>query len=371
MELLKKRKLSQSQQKVYHYILERINDGSLMVGSRVPPEMELAKVLEVNRMNVQVTLRYLETHGILFRNKRGGTVVVTKPTPFMLGDLKRNTTKFVSVITPLDSAAERIHWNQTIRDALEKGLQEKGLSLHVVEIPRENDPAAMERYLREWAKSGPVALLFVSHYPLNEMMKDHPEIFFKYHRNVFVFGRDVIDWSFFPYNTVSVDLFNEGVMAAEYAFSHTYNQIFFGIQNFFMHCRWITSRREGLRCGIQRLSDGGLTLEDAILENDLEKVIKEIDSGNKVMIVAANDEIAVHFIDAIASATGKTPGADYGIISFDNNGEYKKYHLTTIAPPLDKIGKTLAKMIASVSGRVSDCTSFIKIKSTLVQGKTC
>jgi GntR family histidine utilization transcriptional repressor len=60
---------------VKQYILERIADGSLRAGARVPSENELVRELEVARMTANRALRELAADGVLVRVAGVGTFV--------------------------------------------------------------------------------------------------------------------------------------------------------------------------------------------------------------------------------------------------------------------------------------------------------
>ena len=65
---------------------------------------------------------------------------------------------------------------------------------------------------------------------------------------------------------------------------------------------------------------------------------------NARAVVAANDEIAAGICDA-AALKKIIPGTDFGLIGFDDNSKYRKYNLTSISPPLEKIGVKLAELV--------------------------
>lgn len=364
------KKMNIPQQSVYNYILERIMDKRLPVGSRIPTEMELAGLLKTNRMNVHNALNHLEEHGLLFRNKRGGTTVACMPSSFMIGELKRKVNRFVTVLNPLLPEFAHLHWNPEITGVLKKELEQHGLSLNVVNVCGIADEKEMAKKLKKLAHEGAAALLCISCMDLNDMLAAHPEIFFNYHRNVFVFARDIVQWNSFPYNIVSVDLFNEGVIAAEHCCAQGYDHVFYGYIKAVNGRDWVNARRDGLRCGLQRMSGGTIRPNEVILEESAEELITAVSRGKKVMLVAAADHIAVDFINKIRSATGKTPGTDYGVISFDNDEKTIKYGLTTIVPPLHEIGKALAELIIAEVEHESTRTTFIKIKSQLLKRTT-
>jgi GntR family transcriptional regulator, histidine utilization repressor len=62
-------------QKVKHYVLERIEGGTLRAGERVPSENELVRELAVSRMTANRALKELTADGVLVRLAGVGTFV--------------------------------------------------------------------------------------------------------------------------------------------------------------------------------------------------------------------------------------------------------------------------------------------------------
>jgi DNA-binding LacI/PurR family transcriptional regulator len=366
----KSRKMNPVQEAVYNYIVERISDKRYSVGSRIPTEMALAEKLGVNRMAVHKALNHLQGHGLLFRNKRGGTTVAIMPSTFTIGELKRKTGRFVAVLNPLPPGSAHIHWNATIINSLKASLAANDLDIKEIDAKGITDIATLSETFKKLAHEGVVALLCISFDHLSRLMEESPETFFKYHRNIFMYARDIVNWSIFPYNAVSVDLFNEGVMAAEHAFDHGCDHVFFGIKDSVRECEWLKARVNGVTCGLRRLSGDAIALQEVNHDQSMEELLNAINLGRRVMLVAAADMIAVDFIETIKATTGKLPGRDYGLISFNDDSQFKKYNLTTIAPPLQEIGETLGNLIVESVADSRNQTAFIKLKSRLKPGKT-
>ena len=60
-------------EKVKEYLLERILDGTYVPDLPIPPERELASLLDVNRMTVRRAVEELMYDGYLIRKKGSGT----------------------------------------------------------------------------------------------------------------------------------------------------------------------------------------------------------------------------------------------------------------------------------------------------------
>lgn len=57
-------------------LLGKINNGTIPVGERLPPEAEYAQQLGVSRSTLRLAFSQLEQQGIIKRKKRGGTEVI-------------------------------------------------------------------------------------------------------------------------------------------------------------------------------------------------------------------------------------------------------------------------------------------------------
>ena len=62
---------------------------------------------------------------------------------------------------------------------------------------------------------------------------------------------------------------------------------------------------------------------------------------------------------------------DFGLIGFDNNPVFRTYNLTTIAPPIERIGRILAQ---AISGRLLPMDQFssvvMRVPSRVIERST-
>lgn len=64
-------------QKVSDRILEKVRDGDLRVGDKLPPEAEYASELGVSRSTLRLAFTELERIGVLLRRRRAGTQIIS------------------------------------------------------------------------------------------------------------------------------------------------------------------------------------------------------------------------------------------------------------------------------------------------------
>lgn len=61
--------------KVNNYIWKRISNGELKIGDKLPPERELAEILNISRNSVREGIKILESMGVLCSQHGGGNYV--------------------------------------------------------------------------------------------------------------------------------------------------------------------------------------------------------------------------------------------------------------------------------------------------------
>jgi DNA-binding LacI/PurR family transcriptional regulator len=362
-----------SQEKIYNYLLDNIADGKFGENARIPTESELSKSFDTNRMNAHFAIKELERFGILRRNKKQGTFVNRVPRPYSFGELKSVTTRRVCVLNHCPPLFRHIHWNDRIMSALENVLKAESIEMVYRDISGINELKEYRQLLKELVCEGCNALLIVSDHDVEGVISQHPEIFFEFHNNVFIFDRGISNWQDWPYNVVSVNVFGDSVMVADYLLSKGYDNVYFcrktGFESF-----WLRERQRGLDFGFKRGSGGKSKLNVMEFAQSDESFIKRIKQKAKhepVVLIAPNDEVAAFIID-IAASHSLTAGKDFMLISFDDNSKYREYNLTTVSPSLEKIGRRLGEMIKkNINNENSGETACIKIDSELIIRETC
>jgi GntR family transcriptional regulator, histidine utilization repressor len=75
-------------QSIKDHVLGKIQDGSWLEGSAIPPEQSLAKAFDVSRMTVNRALNELSNEGVLYRVQGSGTFVSERKYQAMLLQIK-------------------------------------------------------------------------------------------------------------------------------------------------------------------------------------------------------------------------------------------------------------------------------------------
>lgn len=365
--------MNQIQEKIYKYLLDNISGGMFGENTRIPTENELGKLFGTNRMNAYFAIKELERSGILRRNKKQGTFVKSIPSPYSLGELKSAVTRRVCVLIQCSPSIHHIHFSNRTLSPLEILLHSKGIKVDYKDIYGIK-LGEYKSFLAELIDSGCNALILVADGTGEGVALDHPELLSDFHNNIFIFDPGQAAWQNMPYNVVTVNIFGEGVTSADYLLSKGYRDICF--------CRqgspervWLRERFRGIECAFRRSG-----LKTVPLSTELEpkghngaffRKLKKSEGNGTTALIAMNDSLAAEIVDEAADY-GIQFGKGIGLVSFDDNKEFRSYDLTTIYPSYDKIGELLAKMvIGNIDKRESSGQIVcVKVDSKLIERRT-
>lgn len=337
---------------IYQYLLESIVHGRYRPDDRIPTEQELGEMFTAHRQDAHYAVKQLHQMGILRRQRKQGTFVERVPLPYQMGELKSVTTRRVCVLNTIAPDLQHIHWNQRLISPLENTLREYRIDVQFENISHLSDFTQCSDFLSDLIAHGFNALVLIPHFAADhsEQLSIRPELLFEFHNNVFIFDRGVHRWNDWPYNIVSINVFNEGVMVAQHLLKREIQQIVFCCHPL-KNSTWQQERCNGLQYGLYRETQGHqeLICSDYIRGQDNPKFFQQVKkwiSKGSTALVAENDEAAVDILK-VAASLGLEAGKDFSLVGFDDNSKYQSYNLTTVSPSLERIGKTLATMIQS------------------------
>ncbi len=356
--------VNKEQYRVYQYIAGSLIEGSLALGSKLEPEFELAKKFSTTRMNVYRAIKQFERRGIVQRSKRAGTTVAMPLTQDLLRQLKSEVSRRVCVIHSRNRY-EYLHWNQTFQRTLRESLGSEGITIDEIHLDSICDRAALKEKLMELTDSGITAFVLSVRGAEDEFLVENSDLFFQYHRKIFVYQSGALSWMHWPFHTVTVNIFGEGCLAAEYLFARGITHIAYcrneiSSQNYLDFNK---ERLQGVKFTLRRLTDGTSRPDEWI---GLEEICRNYRlHDGKYALIAGNDQLAAEIIDYFEK---QGLGRPENLISFDNNAEYRKYRLTTIAPPHAEAAAALGKLILENIDIDSECNSvsYIKINSEVI-----
>ena len=366
--------MNPQQEKIYNYLLDNISGGVLGENKRIPTENELGQLFGTNRMNAHRAIKELEHSGVFRRNKKQGTFVRSIPSPYSFGELKSAAVRRVCILNQCSPAMHHIHLNSRVLSPLETLLRSKGIDVNFKDIYGISKMDKYKSFLAGLIDSGYNALILVADGTGEGIAFKHPELLSDFYNNVFIFDPGQAIWQNMPYNVVTVNIFGEGIMAADYLLSKGYRDICF-CQQISLERIWVRERFRGLECAFRRsglkITPNSVELEAGRDNSVFFKKLKKTGGNGTAALIAMNDSFAVDIINE-AAVHGIKFGQGIGLISFDDNTEFRSYDLTTIAPSFDKIGERLAKMVIDNINKEesADQVACIKIDSKLIIRRT-
>lgn len=365
--------MNKHQEKIYNYLLERISSGEFVENKRIPTENELGEIFSTNRMNAHSAVKELERFGILFRNKKRGTFVKRVPSRYSMGQLKCNVLRRVCILNMAASRIQHIHFNDKILTPLESHLHTKNISIYHKDIKGVKTVEEYKKFLSEQVDYGCNALVLIADGSGEGVVFDYPELLSDFHKNVFVYDPGQSIWQNMPYNVVTVNLFGEGILAADHLHSQGYRNLVF-CQRAGTDRVWLNERLKGIECSIRRHGldciPKTVLFGPDISQKTFYHELKETAKNKKTALIVMNDELAAQIIDE-AAAAGISFGEEIGLVSFDDNSMFRSYDISTVAPSLDKIGEELAGLIIdNIDNELNDKVVCVKVESKLIIRRT-
>lgn len=345
-------------------LLKNILNGVYKPGERIPTEMELAKRFQSNRMNAQLAVRDLERRGFVTRQRRKGTFVNSNLSKEKITQCLARTKKNIHVLL-FAGKTNTLHWDKTTFNVMESSLNEKGYTIIYKEIDRKNLKKDLEIFLKELREEG-CAGLVVFPYAYEELFSEKESFLEILDIPVYLFDKTNLYWNHpsLTCHRISLDPFYEGVMLGRSLAGERMERIIY-FENVDSH--FAELRKDGLRAGLKRESSWKGEL---IVLKDVKLLLEEIENGvEPPVVVFPNDARAVMVIDLLEKEGLKYP-RDYYVIGFDNNPAYRSYNLTTVAPPLEKIGELFSKLILDKTWVTDDNLVTIRVSSSIIERKS-
>lgn len=359
--------MNSGQHRIYSYLINEMLEGRLAYNSRIEPEIELGKRLGTTRMNAHRAIKHLEKRGIVSRDRQDGTIVKRRITASVARELRSDLAGRVGVVHSRN-CYEFLHWNEALVKNLQSELKDTGLTLEDVNMEHVSTREQLKSELKRLTDSGFSAIILSLRGNEDRFYMDNADILFQYHRNIFIYQSGAENWHELPFHTVTVNLFSEGRIAAEYLAERSCEHIAYCTQ-IDEEPQWSSERWMGLNFGLRRCFDGKVEAERW---TGLENIHRNfIEGGGKHVLVGRNDETAAAIIDYFKERKLEL-GRDFQIMGFDDNVRYRDYELTTIAPPHEEIGKNLGELISKYADVSADggTTCYLKVDSRIIKRKS-
>lgn len=377
----------------------KIREGEWPAGAMLPSRRDLAREYGVSSLTVDRAVSHLIAEGLLRADDRRGTFV-TRPeateTDKVSGTLEtifgretgavtpltvKTTPATVGIIAPLYVYSNDHHelhnfWMRLLLHLLEQDLSGDGKTTHFfnqIKAPNQ-PPVPLSEAIAEARASGIDALAVVAFsFDPKDVDSDLAPLLGG--------GIPVVCVTIGPLVRPIPHVFYDGVSAGYDAASHLLQRGYTDIRYFSpFRSAWVSQRLEGIRAAVEHAS-GSASLQVVpesvpvwILDNDPETSGYEaagavLDAGIAgAGVVCANDGIAVGLLRA-AAERGLTAGTDFGLVGFDDRPDARTLGLTTMRPPMEEIGKEMARLLSrAMQGEKTDLQ--VRLRSHLIPRRT-
>ncbi len=331
--------------RIYSDILDRIQNGDLMPGQRLPTERELVDLYGVSRPTVAKALSRLQQEGIIDRRAGSGSYVaeISDPEPavesryFGLLIPKLGVTEIFEPICARIAQLSRYNnfhllWSDS--------------TAHKAASTAEHFEEACVRYLDQKIDG----LFFV---PL-ELVPECRETNERIVRRLVATGVPVVllDSDYLPYperspfDLVGVDNIRAGYRAAEHFLKQGAIRVDFVYRPFSAHT--VESRLNGCRLA---LAERGISMPTNwihIGEPDDPDFVDRLMHSGAENLVCANDATAISLMHSLQKRPENVPG-DVRVIGFDNVkfAEYARIPLSTFRQPCSELGEIAVELMMS------------------------
>lgn len=356
--------------KIYRDILKRIAAEEIKGGEKLPPEIMLAKMFHTNRMNAREAVKELESNGLVVRKKRIGTSLRESIDLNAVSGLIKEVNRIVYVL--YSATPHWIHWNNSSFQALENEVAAAGYSVIYEHIPTVSTRENHIQLLNKITEIGASALVIFPDMEDWEFLKDNGDLLLDFQMPVYMLNRSGEPMALDMVSFISMDPFGDGIIMGTLLRRSQCRNIVM-INDATGQCFWGHKRYEGLLVGLSRGNGVVVSPPENIL-SDSEGFTKVRDQiiqcKGDMVVVGANNHFAAQFID-YAKKQGLSTPADYQMIAFDDNPLFRSYNLTSLAVPMESVGRLFGKLICDRSwledyrGKVS-----IRVNSELVVRET-
>ncbi len=362
--------MQRAREEIYNYLVKQILQGDISPNDPIPTETRLAEMFRANRMDARFAVRILEQKGVVRRKKRQGTRLSRIPSPSLARDLTSALCREAHVIaTP---GNDPIHWSHLTLQEMERTLKEDGYAMVLEGLPAGADRAGLEEMLERIAAKGAAALVLMPTLEETRLYLANLDLLYQYHSNIYVFDYGGTPPEKWPFHVLSLHPFGEGAQVAQYLYDSGFRRIAFLPQEGMARVYWTQQRELGLCYGLLRASNGSLRPESWRLPSNGDEVCRRLAKARgRYAVVAANDQHAAWLLDRARRAGLEAP-RDFSLVSFDNDPRFRSCNLTTVAPPLARIGRMIAQLVSGKLLPKEDGNRLcVSVKSEIIERGTC
>lgn len=356
--------ISSEYRRIENDLRRRIETGQWSVGTMLPSRRELAKEYGVSPLTIERAITHLIADGTLRADNRRGTFVargfavrndssLTHPGAFP----QRVATVGIIALDYSFDQANRDHknyWDRRIVEEMEQVFSEWGHSTIVLNRAHKNGmPSTPLADSLQMALANKIDAIAIICFDLAPAVVDTTLA----RTN---FGEIPVACILTAPLTLPVPhVFYENHRAGYQAAHHLLQQDYQQITVFSpFTAPWVKERASGMR---QAIKDAGRdesmlrifineehpwVLEEDPVPLGYQTCRAAMEEGWEFSggVIGINDEVAFGLIQA-ASETGKTIGADYGILGFDDHPDSRDLRMTSLRAPVESMGREAARLL--------------------------
>lgn len=336
-----------------------LRDGGLGAGDRVPGEREIATALGVGRTALRPLLNGLEREGVIERRPQSGTVLLRPP------GMRTPRDASIALIAPFygtDQAAraQDSAWLLRLAAAFERAIAPVGARLLFLDQSSlATDPCSIKDLARRAASDGAKAAVLL--HPAGTRDKISCALALLHDRGV-----HPVIVSSRTYPGLASQVYFDSAWGAYRATRFLWEQGHrcLGFAGAPGGHEWVRERLQGFHSALEAATEGDSESADLLLpepwvwlpEETSERPIRPLDGEaafvawcaqpqrtRPTALVAANDVVAIGFLNAARAAGVAVPG-DVSLIGFDNDPEALFCGLTTMERPTEALGEATARI---------------------------
>lgn len=347
---------------------ERILDGTLRAGSRLPTELDLAEQFGVSRGTVRQAMQTLVNEGLVERIQGSGTFVLPAAATFVPDRAGPGPGKRIGIL--LSYAVSEL--DLSMLAGAEATAKARG---YQVSFAYTEESAEMQTRDIDWLRSDSVLGLII--YPLSDITYD--ESIWRLKAQGFPFV--LIDRYFPDLDTdyVASDNVGAGYRATQHLIILGHKRISFA--HGFVGNLLTTSVRDRFEGYRKALREYGLVFDESLVfpfpnwpkdepNNPCDEFLAR--SDGPTAILTSTDGVAIELIHS-AHRIGRRVPEDLAIIGVDNLSSSSAIHppLTTVAQPARQIGVSAANLLINRIEGQAGPPQHVELPTSLIVRRSC
>lgn len=337
---------------VKQYILNRIQEKSLLVNDKIPSENELARLCSVSVITARKALNDLASEGFVYRIKGKGSFAAMSHNP-----QDKQRLRIIEFLLPASGGSDN-SFMQMIRGA-QACCAARG---YPVMIGVSNDDLDLEHELIDRVLSDNLAGILI--YSID------PEAGLAQYKRLRDEGVPFVLLDRYsdsiPLNVASSNNMDGGFQATEYLIRVGHRKILFASYHYSVKTEQL--RRKGYQLAMQAYGieeDASLFVDSS--EDNFPRICHKIRCGEVTAVVCANDHIALQLLDFLNRHDISVPD-DVSLVGFDGipSGEFVTPPLTTVRQDFYSIGETAAKILMELLEHPTSGTKQVLLPTQLL-----